>query len=320
MMPGQTALLLDDLIKPFQVESMAAQGRFVRLGSAVDTVLTAHDYPEPVAALLGEALALAALIAGAFKFDGVLTVQVKGDGPVTMLVADIDSGGGMRGYAQYDAERIKAMQQAGEDAVNDAPVARLLGGGYLAFTVDQGPDTQRYQGIVALEGATLADCAHAYLRQSVQLEAAINLAVGRVPAGPGGETWRAGALMVQRMADKGKTQRQSGDARDDIDEDAWRRAVVLMESCTREELLDRRLNPDDLLFRLFHEDGVRVFDPESLEMRCRCSRERVENVLRSFPRTEIETMKVEDRVIVTCEFCNTEYGFDEDQIEDLYEN
>jgi molecular chaperone Hsp33 len=318
MIQGPGTLLLDDLVQPFQIESMAAQGRFVRLGRSVDTVLTAHDYPAPVAALLGEALAIAALLAGAFKFDGILTLQVKGDGPVNMLVADIASDGGMRGYAQFDAERMRAMAEAGDDAVNSGPVPRLLGGGYLAFTVDQGPDTQRYQGVVALEGATLAECAHGYLRQSVQMDAAINLAVGRVKAGPGGETWRAGALMVQRMADLGRQQRQSGDVRDPLQDDAWRRAVLLMKSCTRDELLDQRLNANDLLFRLFHEDGVRVFEPDALEMRCRCSRGRVENVLRSFPRSEIETMKVENRVVVNCEFCNAEYGFDDAQLERLY--
>lgn len=318
MTSGADPLLLDDLVQPFQIESMAAQGRLVRLGSSIDTVLTAHDYPPQVALLLGETLALAALLAGGFKYDGVLTVQVKGDGPVTVLVADVSSDGAMRGYAQYDADRIEALEAAGVDAENTAPVPRLLGGGYLAFTVDQGEDRQRYQGIVPLEGATLSDCADVYLRQSVQIDAAINLAVGRVPAGQGGETWRAGALLVQRMADRERRQRESGEARDPEAEDAWRRAVVLMRSCSRTELLDRRLGSDDLLFRLFHEDGVRVFGPSALEMRCRCSRERVETVLRAFPRSEIEAMKVGSRVVVTCEFCNAEYGFDEARLERLW--
>jgi len=320
MTDGTGSLLFDDLVQPFQIESKAAQGRFVRLGRSVDSVLTAHDYPEPVAALLGEVQALAALIAGGFKYEGVLSVQVKGEGPVTLLVADVASDGAMRGYAQYDADRMAALEAAGPDASSTAPVPRLLGGGYLAFTIDQGGERQRYQGVVQLEGATLSECAHAYLRQSVQIDAAINLAVGRVRAGPGGETWRAGALMVQRTAESGKTQLQSGEARDPWAEDAWRRAVVLMKSCSRDELLDQRLNPNDLLFRLFHEDGVRVFEPSALEMRCRCSRGRVETVLRAFPRTEIESMKVDGRVTVTCEFCNAEYGFDEEQLARLWQD
>jgi molecular chaperone Hsp33 len=317
MIGHRGALLLDDLVQPFQIESMAAQGRFVRLGKSVDNVLTAHDYPDSVAALLGEAQALAGLLAGAFKYDGVLTVQVKGDGPVTLLVADVTSDGAMRGYAQYDAARIRALEASGPDAVGAAPVARLLGSGYLAFTVDRGAEHQRYQGIVELEGATLADCAHAYLHRSVQMDAAINLAVGRVPAGPGGETWRAGGLMVQRMADGGRLQRQSGEARDPLDDDAWRRAVVLMKSCSRDELLDQRLNPDDLLFRLFHEDGVRVFDSRPLQFSCRCTDRKVERVLMALREDELEDLMVDGKITVTCEFCNETRSFDRGQLAEL---
>ena len=300
----------DDLIQPFQIETMAAQGRLVRLGAAVDSVLSAHDYPEPVAELLGEAQAIAAALAGALKFDGVFTLQIKGEGPVTMLVADVTSEGAMRGYAQYKAEAL-ARVMAGETGPGPSePVPRLFGNGHLAFTVDQGPDTQRYQGIVALEGATLADCAHAYLRRSAQLDAALKVAVGRVTGPDGAESWRAGALMVQRMAEAGGAQPRSGEADPERD-DAWRRAVILMGSSTSEELLDPTLHPHRLLYRLFHEDGVRVFAPTALAMRCRCSRERVVRVLRSFPQDEIETMKVDGLVRVTCEFCNSEYVFDD---------
>lgn len=301
---------LDDLIQPFQIESKAAQGRLVRLGEAVSAVLDAHDYPEPVAELLGEAQVIAAAMAGALKFEGVLTLQAKGDGPVTILVVDVTSEGGIRGYAQFDRAAL-------EDSASSGPqqqVPRLLGNGYLALTVDQGPDTQRYQGIVPLEGATLADCAHTYLRQSVQLDAAIKVAVARTG---GAGAWRAGALMIQRLGRTG-VQRQSGDAEDADADDAWRRAVVLMGSCTPDELLAPGLHPHDLLYRLFNEDGVRVFDPASLEMRCRCSQARVERVLRSFPRDEVEQMKDGDDVVVTCEFCNATYRFDPAAIETLY--
>lgn len=298
----------DDLIQPFQIETMAAQGRLVRLGDAVSAVLGAHDYPDPVGELLGEALVIAAALAGALKFDGVLTLQAKGEGPVTIMVVDITSEGGVRGYAQFD----RGALAAGDNGGPRQQVPRLLGSGHLAFTVDQGANTQRYQGIVPLEGATLADCAHAYLRQSVQLDAVLKVAAVR---GGAAGRWRAGGLMLQRMAGKGP-QRQSGD-RDD-DEDAWRRAVLLMGSCTPEELLAPDLHPHDLLYRLFNEDGVRVFDPTALAMRCRCSRRRVENVLRSFPRAEIETMKEGDDVVVTCEFCNAAYRFDPAALETLY--
>ena len=154
----------DNLLLPFQIESMAAQGRLVRLGDAVQAVLGAHDYPESVARLLGEAQAIAGVIAGTLKFDGVLTFQIKGDGPITILVVDVTSDGAMRGYAQFDLEKLSDLEKGDGTKGPQQAVPRYLGNGYLALTVDQGQDTQRYQGIVPLEGATLTDCAHTYFR------------------------------------------------------------------------------------------------------------------------------------------------------------
>lgn len=316
-MPGTpeiSPLLTDDLIQPFQIDSMAAQGRLVRLGGAINSILTAHDYPDPVAELLGECLAFAALLSGGIKYDGILTLQLKGDGPVRMLVADVTSDGHLRGYAQFKDE---AVTRALADQTGPAgQVPRLLGSGHLAFTLDQGPDTQRHQALVELDGATITECAHNYLSRSIQLDAAVKLAVGREQR-DGGETWRAGGLMVQRMPGKGGP-RQSGDWQDPEEEESWRRSMILMGTSTSAELLDSTLHPHRLLYRLFNEDGVRVFDPVALEMRCRCSRERVVRVLRSFPRTEIESMKVDGRISVTCEFCNAGYDFDDATLESLY--
>lgn len=310
-------LRTDDLIQPFQIETMAAQGRLVRLGDAIDAILGAHDYPEPVAVMLGECMTLAALLAGGIEYDGVLTLQLKGDGPITVLVADVTSDGGLRGYAQFKAAKIEAALANAKDLSGPAqPVPLLLGAGHLAFTVDQGSGNQRYQGLVALDGATVAECAHNYLRQSVQLDAAVKLAVGTTGA-DGREAWRAGGLMIQRMAGKAGPQ-LSGAGTDPEQEDAWRRAVILMGSSTNDELLDAALHPHRLLYRLFNADGVRVFEPVALGMQCRCSLERVRRVLRSFPRTEIETMKVDGKVVVTCEFCNAAYEFDAPTLETLY--
>ena len=299
----------DDLVLPFQVENGAARGRLVRLGPAVQTVIAGHQYPEPVAALLAQAIALSVLVAGIFKFDGVFSLQTKGDGPVGMLVADLTSDGALRGFAKYDKEALAVL----DDSWRDGPVPHLLGGGYLAFTVDQGQDTESYQGIVDLTGATLADCAHNYFRQSDQFEGVVKL-TSRMDDGG---NWRAGGLLVQKMPPEGLAL-QSGDKADEDFEEAWRRAVVLMSSSRDNEILDPALHPHDLLFRLFHEDGVRVFDPAPLEMRCRCSAGRVEAMLQSFPRTEIETLKVGDDVVVTCEFCGHDYVYSDDDIDRLY--
>lgn len=312
------ALKADNLTQPFQLEIIAANGRTVRLGKVVDDVLGNHDYPEPVGTLLGELLALAALIAGALKFDGRFTVQAKADGPVKTIVVDIDTDGNMRGYAQYDDEKLQALMDGPDpDGWRESPVPRLLGAGYLAFTVDQGPDTERFQGIVELTGARLAECAHNYIRQSEQLDAVIMLAAGRVSVNSNGSKWRAGGVMLQRLPNQGRSL-LSGETRDDEDEDDWVRAVALMSSTTSDELLDETLHPHDLLYRLFHEDGVRVFDAHPLVMFCGCTQARVIGMLRSFPRAEVEQMTINDKVVVTCEFCGQDYRFDAMGLDGVY--
>ena len=303
-------VIADDLVQPFQIDRSGLRGRLVRLGPVLDEILTRHDYPEPVALMLGEAIALAAALAGALKYDGVFTLQTRGDGPIRLLVADVTSAGAMRGYAQYDAERLAKVidaAPAGTSGLGDS-VPRLLGAGHLAFTVDQGEHTDRYQGIVELQGATLAECAHHYFRQSEQVEAGLKVAVARWPDGGGTPRWRGGSLMIQRLPPEGDA------AKRDAAEDGWRRAVILMSSSTSRELVDPGLAPEALLFRLFHEDGVRAYRRHDLAARCRCSRERVETVLRMMPADELATMKIDGHIIVTCQFCSAAYDFGESEI------
>jgi len=297
----------DDLVQPFQIDTFQLRGRLVRLGPLLDEILTRHAYPEPVAEMLGEAIALAAALARALKYEGVFTLQTKGDGPIRMMVADITTSGAIRGYAQTDAEKLARVLAGAEGGVQGS-VPRLLGAGYLAFTVDQGEHTDRYQGIVELQGATLAQCVHHYFRQSEQVEAGLKVAVARVPDTTGVLRWRAGSLMIERLpVDEGTYQRDAAD-------DEWRHAMILMSSCTSQELVDPRLSPHQLLYRLFHEEGVRAYKPRPLAARCRCSRERVENMLRVLGTDDLEYMKVDGRVIVTCEFCSAVYAFVEDDI------
>ncbi|MBM3486530.1 MAG: molecular chaperone Hsp33 [Alphaproteobacteria bacterium] len=308
----------DDLVQPFQLDTLAARGRLVRLGPVLDRILGYHDYPPPVARLLAEALVLAAVMSDVFKYDGIFTLQAKGDGLIRLLVADVTTDGGMRGYVQFDRDRLAALAiaDAGADAGDaEASVPRLLGSGYLAFTVDQGAEMERYQGIVDLDGATLADCAHRYFRQSQQLEAVVKLAVARAQGGDG--RWRAGAIMVQRIGRQG-IQGIAGAPVDEEAEDGWRRAVILMGSATTAELADLALHPHRLLYRLFHEDGVRVFDPALLRMECRCTPERVRTMLRSFPRRELDEFLIDDALEVTCEFCSQKYRFDVATLDGLY--
>jgi molecular chaperone Hsp33 len=297
----------DDLIQPFQLESgddgeAKLSGRLARLGVAVDDVLNRHDYPEPVAELLGEALALSATLAGALKFDGIFTLQIQGDGPVSLLLADVQTTDGaeryqIRGYAKYDDEAL-AKHDAGDS---------LLGEGYFALTVDQGKHTDRYQGMVEIIGSTLAECAQHYFRQSQQMDAAITLSAGR--PGPDG-AWRAGCIMVQRIADDPNVQLPSDDG-----DDTWRRVMMLLATGTQTEMLDRALNAERYLFRLFHEEGVRVTDPRPVARGCRCSSDRVFNVLVQLPREDLHDLAVDGNLEVTCEFCSETYNFTPEAVE-----
>jgi molecular chaperone Hsp33 len=309
-------MVSDNLIQPFQIESQEVYGRVVRLGPVIDNVLGRHDYPEPVAVMLGEMLVLAAGLASVLKYDGVFTLQTKGDGPISMMVVDLTSGGEIRGYAQFDAARLEAAlatpgpgRPAGGPLGNSVP--RLLGAGYLALTVDQGEHTERYQGIVELIGATLAECMQHYFRHSEQLQSGIRLAVGRVTDDTGASPWRAGAILLHRLP-------PTDHIAPDDDEEGWRRALSLVSSSSDDELLDPGLGPRDLLRRLFHEDLVRVYRTRPIEVGCRCSRERVTRMLRAMPREEIEDLMVDDVLTVTCGFCNSDYRFDESALGALF--
>lgn len=303
--PSAAPDIAADGIHPFRIEGMPVRGRLVRLSATLDRVLSRRDYPAPVADLLAESMVLTVMLANAIKFDGVFILEARGDGPVRLIVVDVTSEGALRATAQVDHDRLALVLREGDGA--SATVPRLIGAGQLLFTVDQGPETERYQGIVELDGATLADCAHNYFRRSEQIETGIMLAADA--AGPDGR--HAGGLMVQRMPADDDVQPE------DIDDDAWRRSLALMSSATRGELLDPALAPRELLYRLFHEDGVWVYDPLPLRFACRCSRERIEAMLQAVARDEVEAMKQDGRIEVTCEFCGRVEVFDAAAIEAL---
>src|SRR5512144_1247187 len=247
----------DDHVQPFQIEAPRLRGRLVRLGPAVASVLTGHDCPPPVASMLAEAMAMGAVLASGLKYDGIFTLQLQGDGPVRLMIVDITSGGDIRGYARCDAGRLASAPRSTESLV-----PRLFGAAYMSFTVDQGPGTDRYQGITSLEGATLSDCFHAYFRQSEQLQTAIRLCASDMAES--GKEPRAAALMLQRLPVESALRAEEA-------EDDWRRAVIMMSSATTSELLEPSLSSSDILFRLFHEDGARIYRKRPLRHHCRCS-------------------------------------------------
>ncbi|MEJ1157098.1 Hsp33 family molecular chaperone [Prosthecomicrobium sp. N25] len=310
----------DDTVLPFAVQALDVRGRVVRLGPAVDSILDRHDYPKPVSQLLGEAIALTCLLGSSLKFEGRFILQTRTDGPVSMLVVDYMTPDRVRACATFDAEKVAALEAAGR-----ASTAALLGTGHLAMTVDQGPDMNRYQGVVALDGSSLEEVAHAYFAQSEQIPTRVRLAVAEIltrdPGRGPRHAWRAGGLLVQFLPDSQDRIRRRdldpGDVPEGVsrpeapdDDDAWVEARSLAETVEDVELIDPEVSSERLLYRLFHERGVRVFEPQPLQDRCRCTREAVTGMLDQFTAEEVADMTVDGEIVVTCEFCNTRYHFD----------
>lgn len=306
----------DDAVRPFAVEALDVRGRAIQMGPALDAILSRHDYPPAVSRLLAEAIVLTVLLGSSLKFDGKFTLQAETSGAVDLLVVDYRTNGDIRAYARYDRDAIVAAAEAGP--------AALLGTGVLAMTVDQGPHTNRYQGVVPLEGESFEEVAHAYFLQSEQIPTFVRLAVGemhtRDAEGVMRRTWRAGGLVVQFLPEAPERMRQrdlpGGDAPEGSEaaaaeeDDSWVEARSLAATIADDELTDPAVPVETLLFRLFHERGVRVFRSSTVRDKCSCSRERVAGVLASFSAEEIDESTEDGAISVTCEFCGEKYGFD----------
>lgn len=300
----------DDTILPFAVEPLDVRGRVVRLGTAIDDILAKHDYPPAVARLVGEAVVLTVLIGSSVKIDGRFQLQTRSDGAIDMLVVDFDAPDRLRAFARFDRERLNGSERSGE----------LLGSGHLAFTIDQANETSRYQGIVALQGQGLEEAAHQYFRQSEQIPTRVRLAVAQSLTGTG-TSWRAGGLMLQFLPHAPERQRLAdldpGDVPSGVtvevpaEDDAWTEAKVLTATIEDHELVDPTLSSERLLYRLFHERGVKVFGARSVHHACRCSRDGIDAMLRRFSAEERNDMIGDNgKIGVTCEFCSTFREFD----------
>jgi molecular chaperone Hsp33 len=295
---GAPSVPEDDFVQTFTIEGMRVRGRVVRLGAVADRVLTAHGYPDAISALTAEALAIVSMLGASLKFEGVLTLQTRGAGPLRMIVADFTSPGIVRACATFHPE---LPQQGG--------FRSMTGEGSFALTIDQGADMERYQGIVPLSPDGLAASTLAYFEQSEQIPTAMKVAAApihvREADGLLRRHWRAGGIMIQNMAALGGANAPGPED----PEDAWNRACVLMNSAEAHELLDPQLETPRLLYRLFHEDGVRVFPPSRLEFGCRCTRERVGTILGQYPAEELADLAVDGIITATCEFCSAHYAF-----------
>ena len=299
-----------DVVIPFAVKPLGVRGRIVRLGAVIDDILSRHDYPESVSGLVAESVALTAMLGSALKFDGKFIVQTKTTGPVQMIVADFVSPGGVRGCAKYSKPRIDELKKPDQK--------QLLGEGVLGMTVDQGTNMERYQGIVQLGNSTLADAAHTYFQQSEQIPTRLRVAAGPLLARGEKQThWRAGAILVQHLPAEGGSSplpEMQGDAPEglanEVDEDDnWVKARLLLDTIEDHELLDPTLTAEEILYRLYHEDGVTVYPAIPITRHCTCSRETVFTMLENFPSTDRADMVKEEKIEVVCEFCSTPYQF-----------
>jgi molecular chaperone Hsp33 len=306
----------DDAVRPFHVEALDLRGRAVHMGPALNAMLARHAYPQPVSRLLGEAIVLTALLGSTMKTEGKFILQAQGDGPVDLMVVDYRAPGHVRAYARFDEARLGEV---------DAGVpGRLLGHGILAMTVDTGVGVNRYQGVVALEGGSLEDAAHGYFTQSEQTPTIVRLAVAEMVVREAGglrHAWRAGGILAQFLPEAPERMRRpdlpGGDAPDGVapppgrsEDDAWVEAKSLLATIEDHELTDPEVSTDRLLYRLFHERGVRVFDAVPIDDECSCSRDRIDRMLRQFSGEEIRDSVEDGRITVTCEFCGVRYTYD----------
>ena len=307
----------DDTVLPFQLDRSDIRGRVARLDGVLDRVLAQHSYPPQIEALVAEMALLTALIGQTIKLRWKLSLQVRGDGPARLIATDYygptDEGepARIRAYASYDAERL--------DAAAD-PFSQI-GKGYFAILIDQGEGNTPYQGITPIAGGSLSSCAETYFAQSEQLPTRFSLSHGRSRIPGGDETWRAGGVMLQHMpkaspyAKDGATGEggllAAADVLDEDEGESWNRANVLLDTVEEIELIGPSVQPTDLLLRLFHEEGPRVFDPQPVAFGCSCSDDKVRTSLSIYSAKDIAHMTTDEGIVTAdCQFCGAHYEFD----------
>lgn len=280
--------VIENLLTPFMLEGGHVRGRVVRLGNVANTILSRYDYPPAVVRMLGELVVIAGMLSSNLKHEGIFTIQMRGKGLIPLVVVDAVYGGAIRGYADISPEAANEIAALGKDAT---PRAMLGEGAYLAITFDPGEQMQRYQGVVELVGDTIADALMHYFTLSEQLDVELRLSVSDTAP------WAASGIIVERMPEA------SSEASEE-NQEAWRYAQALMATVKADELLDPLLDAPALLYRLFHEGGVRVYDHHTLSVGCRCSRERISNLLLSMSEIDRADMVVDGVANVHCQFCN----------------
>ena len=295
-----------DIICPFLIDSGLSRGQAVRLQGTLDTIISQHNYPEPIGILIAQSALLTALLASVIKFDSVFTLQIQGSGPVSMLAVDMTADGKMRGYSRFDekavAEAYKKIQKEGM-----APIPAFFKEGTLSFHVEM--KDQSYQGITALDQPTLADCVLAYFKQSEQIDTVLKIEVA--PPSETGKGWIGAALMLQRLPFDKKIAKSF---QENEIADLWETASVLLHSATKKEMLDSELSLEKLLYRLYHSNNLHFFIQKAIQFGCRCSKDKVIKMLKSFSDQDRQEMFIDGTIKVDCQFCGKSYTLSLDDL------
>jgi molecular chaperone Hsp33 len=307
----------DDTVLPFQLDASDIRGRVARLDGVLEQVLKQHDYPPVIEALVAEMALLTALIGQTMKLRWKLSLQVRGSGAARLIATDYygptEDGqpARIRAYASYDADRLD----------HDAEPFSHVGNGYFAILIDQGEGTTPYQGITPLAGGSLSACAQTYFAQSEQIPTRFALTYGRSQTPGEAAHWRAGGVMLQHMpkaspfatGDGGSGEQgllAAVDLLSDDEGENWTRANVLLDTVDDLELIGPSVTPTDLLVRLFHEEGPRVYDAQPITFGCTCSEERVRQSLSIYSAKDIATMITDEGTVTAdCQFCGAHYVF-----------
>jgi len=298
-----------DRCTSFYLNNGAFLGRVVRLEDVINTILQKHKYPLPVSGALAESCALGALLSSLLKYDGLFTLQTKSSGPVGMLVVDVNSDGKIRACATYDEERLKKAQHLRKKDGEMEETPHLLGGGYLAFTVDQGDKANLYQGVVYLQGKTLSECAMRYFKMSEQVQTYLQLFL-KAPENEGRQ-WKAGGIVIQKIPSEGG---KKSFATDEDRDKAWEEALVFAKSLTGDEMFDDNLSNEQILQRLYHSSNLSLGVEKKYEFGCRCSHDKLLAVMRSFSYEELDNMLQNNRITAECNFCSEKYVFEKGEI------
>jgi molecular chaperone Hsp33 len=307
----------DDTVLPFQLDASGIRGRVARLDGVLDQVLKQHAYPSVIEALVAETALLTALIGQTIKLRWKLSLQVRGKGPARLIATDYYGPGEdgqparIRAYASYDAERLDPS----------ADPFSQIGEGYFAVMLDQGEGMLPYQGFTPIAGGSLSACAETYFAQSEQIPTRFQLAFGE-SAEPGRALrWRAGGVMLQHMPALGGVAAEQGSGEGGLlthadilggaESDDWNRANMLLDTVEELEMIGPLVTPTDLLVRLFHEEGPRVFEAQPVRFGCSCSEEKVRNTLSIYSQKDIARMTTEAGVVTAdCQFCGAHYELD----------